>query len=54
MASFITKLFISEAEEHEVIREIQNPHFTAFKYYQFMAKRRTVSFGWQYEFVKSR
>ena len=42
--------FISEAEEQELIREIQRLHLTPFKYYQFTGKRRTASFGWQYEF----
>jgi alkylated DNA repair dioxygenase AlkB len=42
--------FISEAEERELIREIQKLHLTPFKYYQFIGKRRTASFGWQYEF----
>jgi alkylated DNA repair dioxygenase AlkB len=45
--------FIPEAEEHELIREIQELHLTPFKYYQFTGKRRTVSFGWEYEFGKS-
>ena len=45
--------FISEAEEHELIREIQTLHLTPFKYYQFTGKRRTASFGWQYEFGTS-
>jgi alkylated DNA repair dioxygenase AlkB len=45
--------FISEAEEQELIREIQNLQLTPFKYYQFTGKRRTASFGWQYEFGKS-
>jgi alkylated DNA repair dioxygenase AlkB len=45
--------FLSEGEEHELIREIQNLHLTPFKYYQFSGKRRTVSFGWQYEFGTS-
>jgi alkylated DNA repair dioxygenase AlkB len=42
--------FVSEDEEHELIREIQKLTLTPFKYYQFTGKRRTVSFGWQYEF----
>jgi len=42
--------FIPEAEEHELVREIQKLHLTPFQYYQFRGKRRTVSFGWQYEF----
>ena len=41
--------FIAEAEEQELIREIQKLHLTPFKYYQFTGKRRTASFGWQYE-----
>jgi alkylated DNA repair dioxygenase AlkB len=45
--------FISETEEHELIREIQKLNLTPFKYYQFTGKRRTASFGWQYEFGKS-
>jgi alkylated DNA repair dioxygenase AlkB len=45
--------FISEAEEQELIREIQKVHLTPFKYYQFTGKRRTASFGWQYEFGTS-
>jgi alkylated DNA repair dioxygenase AlkB len=45
--------FISEAEEHELIREIRKLHLTPFRYYQFTGKRRTASFGWQYEFGKS-
>ncbi|HYY24248.1 MAG TPA: alpha-ketoglutarate-dependent dioxygenase AlkB [Candidatus Udaeobacter sp.] len=45
--------FISEAEERELIREIQELHLTPFKYYQFTGKRQTASFGWQYEFGKS-
>ena len=45
--------FISEAEEQELIREIQYIHLTPFKYYQFTGKRRTASFGWQYEFGSS-
>jgi alkylated DNA repair dioxygenase AlkB len=42
--------FISESEEHELIREIQKLNLTPFKYHQFTGKRRTASFGWQYEF----
>jgi alkylated DNA repair dioxygenase AlkB len=42
--------FLSEAEEQELLRKIQQTHLTPFKYYQFTGKRRTASFGWQYEF----
>jgi hypothetical protein len=45
--------FLLEGEEHELIREIQKLHLTPFKYYQFSGKRRTASFGWQYEFGTS-
>jgi alkylated DNA repair dioxygenase AlkB len=45
--------FISEPEERELIREIQKVHLAPFKYYQFIGKRRTASFGWQYEFGTS-
>jgi alkylated DNA repair dioxygenase AlkB len=45
--------FISQAEEDELIREIQKLELTPFKYYQFTGKRRTLSFGWQYEFGKN-
>jgi alkylated DNA repair dioxygenase AlkB len=45
--------FISAGEEHELIRQIQRLQLAPFKYYQFTGKRRTVSFGWQYEFGTS-
>ena len=45
--------FISKVEEQELIGEIQKVHLTPFKYYQFTGKRRTASFGWQYEFGAS-
>ncbi|HWO41387.1 MAG TPA: alpha-ketoglutarate-dependent dioxygenase AlkB [Candidatus Eisenbacteria bacterium] len=45
--------FLSEAEEEALIREIQNLTLTPFQYYQFTGRRRTVSFGWQYEFGRN-
>lgn len=45
--------FISETEEQELIHEIRNLPLEPFKYYRFTGKRRTVSFGWQYEFGAS-
>ena len=45
--------FTSEAEEQELIQEIQKVQLQPFKYYQFTGKRRTASFGWQYEFGAS-
>jgi alkylated DNA repair dioxygenase AlkB len=47
---FYHQNFVSEAEEHDLIREIQKIDLAPFKYYQFTGKRRTASFGWQYEF----
>ena len=46
--------FISEMEEQELIREIQKVQLEPFRYYQFTGKRRTASFGWQYEFGASK
>jgi alkylated DNA repair dioxygenase AlkB len=45
--------FLSAAEEQELIQEIHKLHLAPFKYYQFTGKRRTASFGWQYEFGAS-
>ena len=45
--------FLSAAEEQELIQEIQKLDLVPFKYYQFTGKRRTASFGWQYEFGAS-
>ena len=45
--------FLSETEEQELIQEIQKVQLEPFKYYQFTGKRRTASFGWQYEFGAS-
>ena len=42
--------FISEVEERELIGKIETLQLRPFQYYQFTGKRRTVSFGWQYEF----
>jgi alkylated DNA repair dioxygenase AlkB len=50
---FYHQNFVSEGEEHELIREIQQIHLAPFKYYQFTGKRQTASFGWQYEFGDS-
>jgi len=45
--------FISQAEERALIRAIQQLHLTPFQYHQFIGKRRTANFGWQYEFGAS-
>ena len=49
----IGKTSFSAAEEQELIEEIQKVQLEPFKYYQFTGKRRTASFGWQYEFGAS-
>jgi alkylated DNA repair dioxygenase AlkB len=45
--------FIAEVEERQLILEIEKIQLEPFKYYQFTGKRRTLSFGWEYEFGKS-
>jgi len=50
---FYRQDFISQAEEHQLIRGIEKLQLTPFKYYQFIGKRRTASFGWEYEFGSS-
>ena len=42
--------FLSESEERSLIAEIRELELVPFKYYQFTGKRRTASFGWEYEF----
>jgi alkylated DNA repair dioxygenase AlkB len=42
--------FISQTEEQELIEQIRRLSLVSFKYYQFTGRRRTASFGWQYEF----
>jgi alkylated DNA repair dioxygenase AlkB len=44
--------FLSAEQEQELIRQIEKLELTPFQYYQFTGKRRTVSFGWAYEFGK--
>jgi DNA oxidative demethylase len=42
--------FVSEIEERDLIETIQTLQLTPFKFHQFIGKRRTKSFGWDYEF----
>ena len=44
--------FLSTGEEQELIDAIQKLELVPFRYYQFTGRRRTVSYGWQYEFGK--
>jgi alkylated DNA repair dioxygenase AlkB len=41
---------ISVAEEDELIARVRGLPFKNFEFHGFKGKRRTVSFGWQYEF----
>jgi hypothetical protein len=45
--------FLAEIEERQLIQKIQGVELSPFRYYQFTGKRRTMSFGWQYEFGTS-
>ena len=42
--------FITDAEERELIEKIKKLQLTPFSFYHFIGKRRTKSFGWDYEF----
>ncbi len=42
--------FISDVEERYLIETIQTLQLTPFLFHQFIGKRRTKSFGWDYEF----
>ena len=41
---------IAPAEEKTLIERVRNLPFQEFEFHGFKGKRRTVSFGWQYEF----
>src|SRR5258708_2921505 len=41
---------IAPAEEKALIRRVRELPFKEFDFHGFKGKRRTVSFGWQYEF----
>ena len=45
--------FLASEEERQLVAEIQQIALTPFKYYEFTGRRRTVSFGWEYEFGKN-
>jgi alkylated DNA repair dioxygenase AlkB len=42
--------FLAADEERRLIGAIQNLDLQPFRYYRFTGRRRTISFGWQYEF----
>jgi alkylated DNA repair dioxygenase AlkB len=41
---------ISSADERALLSEIEKLPFKEFEFHGFVGKRRTVSFGWQYDF----
>lgn len=41
---------LSVEEERELIDALRTLHLAPFRYYRFTGKRRTISFGWEYEF----
>jgi len=43
--------WISPSEENELLGEICQLPFKDFEYHAYTGKRRTVSFGWSYDFV---
>jgi len=45
--------FLTSDEERQLITDIQQIALAPFKYYQFTGRRRTASFGWEYEFGKN-
>ena len=42
--------FLSAEEERALLRKIENLPFKEFQFHGFTGKRRTVSFGWRYDF----
>jgi alkylated DNA repair dioxygenase AlkB len=46
--------FLSEEEEAELLREFESLPFAAARYKEFLAKRRTVSYGGSYDFSAQR
>jgi alkylated DNA repair dioxygenase AlkB len=46
--------FLSDAEEAQLLREIEHLPFGAARYKEFIAKRRTVSYGGSYDYSAQR
>jgi len=42
--------FLSEAEEGQLLREIATLSFQRFEFQGYVAKRRIVEYGWEYDF----
>jgi alkylated DNA repair dioxygenase AlkB len=45
-----TPELISAKDEHQLIRRLEQLPFTEFQFHGFLGKRRTVSYGWHYDF----
>lgn len=45
---------ISTEQERALVRDIERLPFTAFEFRGFEGKRRTVSYGWRYDFNKQK
>ena len=45
---------ISAEQERDLLARIEALPFKEFEFHGFLGKRRTVSFGWRYDFDKSR
>jgi alkylated DNA repair dioxygenase AlkB len=42
--------FISQEEEHNLLKSIKDLPFREFEFHGFTGKRRVISFGWHYDF----
>jgi len=45
--------FISTGEEAELVRQIQDLPLKQFEFRSFFGNRRTISFGWRYDFTSA-
>jgi alkylated DNA repair dioxygenase AlkB len=45
-----TRELISTKDEHHLVRQLEQLPFTEFQFHGFLGKRRTVSYGWHYDF----
>ena len=42
--------FLTQAEETDLVRQMETLPFKSFQFHGFLGKRRVVSFGWRYDF----
>lgn len=45
---------VSPAEEQELLRNLKDLPFKEFEFHGFLGKRRTVSYGWHYDFSQAK